>query len=466
MDSSRVSHGGIHSDGQGLPNLPAYLYFMESPSEIGQDFLQAMVAGSVEEGGYQDRRVVDFRNAYERPLYLVGDIHARHQVIPLILEHSGLEAQLESEQAFLVFLGDLHHREDYEGAGEMQTSVETFRWLMRLKTAYPRSVYCLLGNHEFTRSGGTKRGYHQGDLFREALQEAGLWETYEAWLKMSPLAVIHRRCVGVHAGPPIDLDSLEEFKRAEIRDVPPLEMEKPVWQATFTRHVDWSPNPAKHYYDHHVTDFLELCGVAGTRLITGHTPLDRETDWMWDIGKHLNVIFAAARDIGYFRVDAESERFVRVGRFTGEEFRAAGESEHVEPGFVPITERGRPRARVDQEGFGTLLRRDVEYLFEYPNREVEIRKGEEKLLSVAHYRHLPAWLQSYYAMGYYLIGNPHRQEVMHFKVDLAMLLGGDGLREGVRFSWSEDEFGIVTWLGEERFVFRPLVDGLSLCASA
>lgn len=219
---------------------PAYLYLMESLPEIGQRFLQAMVAGSVEEGGYQDRRVVDLRLAPERPLYLVGDIHARHQVISLILEHSKLEALLKTDTAFLVFLGDLHHREDYEGAGEMQTSVETFRQLMRLKTAYPRSVYCLLGNHEFTRSGGTKRGYHQGELFREALQRAGLWETYEAWLEMSPLAVVHSRCVGVHAGPPLDLDSLEDFKKAEVRDVPLSDMEKPVWQATFTRHVDWS----------------------------------------------------------------------------------------------------------------------------------------------------------------------------------------------------------------------------------
>ncbi|MCA9780644.1 MAG: hypothetical protein KC800_28170, partial [Candidatus Eremiobacteraeota bacterium] len=92
----------------------------------------------------------------------------------------------------------------------------------------------------------------------------------------------------------------------------------------------------------------------------------------------------------------------------------------------------------------------------------EIRDGEERLLSIAHYRHLPAWLQSYYAMGYYLIGNPHRQEVMLMKSDLAMLLGGDGLREGVRFSWDANEFGVLTWLGEERFVFRPLVEGLRL----
>ena len=71
---------------------------MESLPEIGRHFLHAMAAGSVEEGGYQDRRVVDLRTAPDRPLYLVGDIHARHQVIPLILEHAKLEALLEKER--------------------------------------------------------------------------------------------------------------------------------------------------------------------------------------------------------------------------------------------------------------------------------------------------------------------------------------------------------------------------------
>jgi hypothetical protein len=430
---------------------------------ISAEFLAAMSAGTVSEGGFQDGVVVDLRGAADRPLYLVGDVHARHQVISLVLEHAELEPLLEAEQAFLVFLGDLHHREDYEGAGEMETSVETFRVFMRLKTKYPRSVYALLGNHEFTRSGSTKRGYFQGDLFRGALEEAGLGETYQSFLESSPLVVVHPNCVGVHAGPTLDVKSLEELKLVQVRDVPPMEMEKAVRRICFSRHVDWSPNPEKHYDDHDVRDFLELCGVPDSRLVTGHTPLDRETDWMWDIGEHLTVIFAAARDVGYFRTCLEEERFVRVGRFTGQEFRPAFKPEQgqQQDGLVSVVERGRPMIRVEESGFGANLQQDQEYVWGYPGRAVEIRRGGETVLTIAHYRHLQGFLQSYYAMGYYLVGKAHANEVLKLKIELATMLGGDGLLEGVRFSWDAEEIGILRWRGED-FVFRPLVKGLSL----
>jgi calcineurin-like phosphoesterase family protein len=421
-----------------------------------------MAAGQVGEGGFQDGRVVDVRTAPERPLYLVGDVHARHQVIPLILEHAELEPLLATERAFLVFLGDLHHREDYEGAGEMESSVETFRLFMRLKTQYPRSVYALLGNHEFTRSGSTKRGYFQGDLFREALVAVGLADTYQRFLELSPLVVIHATCVGVHAGPSIDVESLEALKQVQIRDVPLSEMERAVRRICFSRHRDWSPNPEKHYDDHDVRDFLDLCQVPDSRLITGHTPLDRETDWMWDIGKHLTVIFAAGRDVGYFRATQSEQRFLRVGRYTGEEFQVIKPYEEPGAGLVPVLERGRSMVRIDEAAFGRTLAQDVEYLWDYPGRAVELSREGEKILTIAHFRHLQAFLQSYYAMGYYLVADALRQEVLKLRIELATLLGGDGLREGVRFSWGDEEFGIIRWLGEDSFVFRPLVQGLSL----
>ena len=421
-----------------------------------------MVAGSTCQGGLQDGRVVDARAADERPLYLVGDVHARHEVIPLIFEHAGLSRLLQAEQAILVFLGDLYHREDYDGAGEMESSVDTFRLFMRLKIDYPRSVYALLGNHEFTRSGSTKRGYYQGDLFREALIAAGLAETYQRFLELSPLVVIHQTCVGVHAGPTLEVASLEELKRVEVRDVPPGQMEPAVRRLCFSRHRDWSPNPDKHYDDHDVREFLKLCGVPGSRLITGHTPLDRETDWMWDIGEHLTVIFAAGRDVGYFRASREEQLFVRVGRYTGEEFRLSEGQQQQQEGVAPIVERGRRFVRIESTGFGLTMIRDEEYLWEYPDRAVELRREQGTVLTIAHFRHLQSFLQSYYAMGYYLVGDPHRQEVLRLKIELATLLGGDELREGVRFRWGTEEIGIVRWLGADRFVFRPLVEGLLL----
>lgn len=427
---------------------------------LGPEFLKALTMGKVEHGGYQDGRVVDLRQCSDKPLYLVGDVHARHHVIPLILQHAELEPLLAAEQAFLVFLGDLHHREDYEGAGEMESSVQTFRRVMRLKIAYPRSVYILLGNHEFTRSGGSKRGYFQGELFREALVEQGLYEVYNQFFEASPLVVIYPGVVGVHAGPALGIQTLEQLKQIEVKDRPALELEPAALQLCFSRHVDWTPNQDKAYCDHDIREFLELCSVPGGRLIAGHTPLCRETDWMWSIGEHLTVVFAAGREIGYFRVSGEEQSFVRVGRFEGEEFRPdRSDAFESQAGMVPCSDRG--RSLVQLESLPADLHPDVEYVWQYPGQEVRLRHGDEVLATFAHFRHLPGWLQSYYAMGYYLVGDARGQEILKLKIDLATILGGEGLREGVRFRWGE-EFAIVRWLGEDRFVLRPLVGGLSL----
>lgn len=165
-----------------------------------REFLEALRLGTVAHGGYQDGRAVDLRAAAEKTLYLVGDVHAKPHRITEILCHARLEPALESEHAVLVFLGDLFHREDDARAGEMESSLETFEAIARLKTRFPRSVYTLLGNHELTRTESTKRGYFQGELFRRALEQRGLAETYDRFLQASPLLVIHPRLVGVHAG--------------------------------------------------------------------------------------------------------------------------------------------------------------------------------------------------------------------------------------------------------------------------
>lgn len=200
-----------------------------------------MQLGTVAHGGYQDGRAVDLRSASHKPFYLVGDIHAKPARIGQVLEHAQLEPLLENDEAVLVFLGDLFHREDDSRAGEMESSLETLEILARLKTRFPRSVYSLLGNHEMTRTESTKRGYFQGELFRRALRERGLDGIYNSWLEASPLFVTHPRLVGVHAGPAVSAQSLEQLKQVPVRDVDPWEQVPEVRELLFTRHVDWSP---------------------------------------------------------------------------------------------------------------------------------------------------------------------------------------------------------------------------------
>jgi hypothetical protein len=430
---------------------------------MGEDFLLALELGTVARGGYQDGRVVDLRGAAGQTLYLVGDVHAKPSRIEAILEHADLHGRLDRD-AVLVFLGDLFHREEDERAGEMESSLQTLQTIMELKIRFPRSVYTLLGNHELTRTRSTKRGYFQGDLFRQALREQGLYSLYERFLQASPLVVLHPRVVGVHAGPATSIGSLEELKALEVRDVEPMSLAPAVRELLFTRHVDWSPNPDKSYNDYDVKDFLARCGLPKARLITGHTPLGRETGWEWDIGRHLTVIFAAGREVGYLRVDAESEEMVRVGRSQPQDDdRLVWDRA---PSQVPSAqlelERGRRRWLLRDLLQPVNLLPDVVYRFEYPGQALRLSGASGIDLRLAHYRHLSASSQAYYDLGHYLVGQEYRQEVLKLKRHLAVLIGGSSLIEGVRFSWGEREVAILYQHDDGVFDLRPLVEGLSL----
>lgn len=402
-----------------------------------QTFLEALELGA--RGGWQDGRVVDLRG-FSGVVYVVGDLHAHHERIEAILEHAGLRPQLERDEAVLVFLGDLFHPEADDQAGEMDTSIATLKAVAELKTAFPHNFYVLLGNHEFTRSESTKRGYFQGALFRAALEAEGLSRVYDDFLRLSPLVMIHPRWVGVHAGPAVSVSSLEELKTVEVVDLSPLEMPAALRELTFTRHVDWSPNPTKSYGDYQIEDFLKLCGVPGARLVTGHTPLDRETDWTWKIGAHLTVIFAAGRELGYLRIEPDSDQLVRVGRYHGSSLVADRSSGRV------------------AEAAGQL-EPDVIYRFDY---DQPLHLEGPHPLSIRHYRHLSAASQAYYGQGYYLVGNEFRGEVLGLKSETALVLGGAGLCGGVRFHWPDDEFAILWQREPGRFELRALVEGLQL----
>ena len=65
-------------------------------------------------------------------------------------------------------------------------------------------------------------------------------------------------------------------------------------------------------------------------------------------------------------------------------------------------------------------------------------------------------------MGYYLVGDERRQEVLQIKTDLAYLLGGSALIEGVRVTWGEQEWAVLRRIEDDLFSLRPLRRGLRL----
>lgn len=242
-------------------------------------------------------------------------------------------------------------------------------------------------------------------------------------------------------------------------------------ELTCHRHVNWSPFGEKAYNDYDVDDFLRLCGVADTHLITGHTPISRETGWEWPMGPRNTVIFAAGRELGYARVDAHGLEFVRVGRSQVDNddkvlWDRTPVPLQLPSGQVLEVSGGRRAVRINDPSQPVELWPDVLYRFDYPGAAVTIQLNEFESVSLRHYRHLSPGSQAYYPLGYYLVGNEPRQEVLKLKRDQSLVLrGGHSLCLGVRFSLphlGEREALLLSQGEDGQFEVRALIEGLRL----
>ncbi len=411
---------------------------MSSP----EDFLAALSRGRHQRG-----RIVDLRH-WEGSVILVGDLHAKPERLDWLLSRVDLETQR------VVLLGDLFHREEVERAGEMDSSLHMLRRLMHWKVRYPDALYALLGNHEFTRNNRQKHGYCQGALFRRALEAEGLGELYDRFIEASPLVALHPQAVAVHAAPSSRVNSLEELAALPVVDVPMSQWHPAVLELTCFRHRNWSPSQEKSYSDYDVHDFLELCGCPEATLITGHTPLQRECDWRWQMGPRNWVIFAAGRELGWVRLEPDRLEFRRLGRSQRDA------DEEIVPDRADSSQQ---RLLLEDAGPYELLP-DRTYELEYPGWPIGLR-GQGWELRLCHYRHLDAGSQLYYGGGYYLVGQSRLQEVIHLKRHQALLVGGRSLHQGVRLTAAalhEQEWLVLSQGEEGHFSLRALRPGVQL----
>lgn len=125
------------------------------------------------------------------------------------------------------------------------------------------------------------------------------------------------------------------------------------------------------------------------------------------------------------------------------------------------SERGRKRIRLPDLERPIELLPDVLYRFEYGRAALHLELPYGKV-RICQYRHLSAASQAYYEQGYYLVGDEFRQEVVRLKRDLAVLIGGSPLIEGVRVSAGEIELAVLRMADDGVFDLRPLVPGLVL----
>lgn len=226
----------------------------------------------------------------DRTPIIVGDIHAQFDNLLNILSLDGYLDALEQDKAYLLFLGDIVHREGDGELEEMGSSLLTLDLLYKLKTEFPKNIFFLRGNHESFEDEVGKSGVPQGRL---------LWK-HARNLRGKKYAKLLEECFGslaymaktedfvaCHAGPPRQKVSRE--KLIGINDHPVLANQL-IWSRM--RRTGRPGGYAK-------SDVKTLRASLGTKkdtpFLVSHTPLSRnDTVWMdaGEIPGH-NIIFSA-----------------------------------------------------------------------------------------------------------------------------------------------------------------------------
>lgn len=102
---------------------------------------------------------------------VMGDVHARADNVLRVIAEGGLLASLESNDACLVFLGDMVHSQESNELEDMDSSVFILDLFCMLKRRFPENVFYVHGNHESFSPDVGKGGVLQGMLFKRHLKK-------------------------------------------------------------------------------------------------------------------------------------------------------------------------------------------------------------------------------------------------------------------------------------------------------
>jgi hypothetical protein len=242
-----------------------------------------------------------------RPI-IIGDLHANLTHLLAILDHNGNRADIESEKAALLFIGDSVHDDRTGHMRETAGSIEILDFILRLIVDHPRSVYYIRGNHDTFDHRLRKSGIAQGLEFRDAMT-ARHGEEYSVavgkFFEALPVFIIAEGFVMTHAGPPRGGLVREEI--INIGDYP-----EKYHQLMWNRVNEYHGNPSpKEYGEGDVRLVLDLLDVPkGTQFIVGHNPLwnDGNKTGIW-----MNVIGIQGHHIIYSGSGSRAPYFTTEG---------------------------------------------------------------------------------------------------------------------------------------------------------
>ena len=263
-------------------------------------FLEAMRQGRVETGGFQIGSLIDLVSS-GRDVVVAGDLHARIDNFDRIV--ASVRREIEEQRTVLVFLGDLVHANNPRSLKSMDSSIELMARYMQLKIEHPRSVYALLGNHDFLNAKFRKDGISQCQLYREEMRVRYGDEyvrRYEEVIREGALVAIAPGAVCVHAGPVSKLAccKMEEFQPCDTVEA----IDGAVIQAAAFAEYE------RNFGSRCIRDFMQHLGQPNGFFITGHLRPDRE-NWRWEMGRNYHALQASNDKLGIARVSKGTVSF-------------------------------------------------------------------------------------------------------------------------------------------------------------
>ncbi len=229
---------------------------------------------------------------------IVGDIHAQLDNLLMILSQDPYLDALERGDAYLLFLGDLVHREEDGQLEEMDSSLLTLDLFFKLKIHFPKKVFHLRGNHESFDDEVGKGGVPQGRLLLQharAVRGAKYAERLAEYFNLLAYLAKTKDFIACHAGPPRREVSLQ--KLINVARHPKLARDL-VWNRLYR-----TGHPVG-YGKRDVNAFRKALGAKkDTPFIVSHTPLSR-TGAIWtDVGNvpgHHIMFSANPRRVAVF----------------------------------------------------------------------------------------------------------------------------------------------------------------------
>ena len=224
---------------------------------------------------------------------IVGDLHARVDNLLKVLSEGSYLHALRRGEAYLLFLGDVVHREAEDELEEMDSSLLMLDLIFKLKVRFPKNVFHLRGNHETFDEDVGKGGVPQGLLLRQrakTLRGKKYAHLLADYFDALPYVAMTKDFIACHAGPP--RFKVTRKSLIEIGARPDLAREL-IWNRVRR------PNRFGGYTKKDVKAFRAALGAEKhTPLIVSHNCLAPEgTVWSDAVGiKGLHIVFSARPD--------------------------------------------------------------------------------------------------------------------------------------------------------------------------